>query len=83
MKLKPDVTVAETDYGMVLLDGRTGEYWTLNPSGAIVAKELLSGGGLAGAVNRLTEEFSVDHDEANEDALALIKEFKEAGLIEG
>lgn len=50
-------------YG-VLLDSKSGEYWELNPSAAVVARTLLDGGGSAEAVGRLTDTFEVDKERA-------------------
>ena len=47
LNLRPGVSTADTDYGTTLLDEHSGEYFTLNPTGALVLRTLL-GGGTAG-----------------------------------
>ena len=44
LKLRPGVSTADTDYGTTLLDEDSGEYFTLNPTGALVLRTLLDGG---------------------------------------
>ena len=44
LTLRPGVSTADTDYGTTLLDERSGEYFTLNPTGALVLRTLLGGG---------------------------------------
>ncbi|CAL9507345.1 hypothetical protein SUDANB171_03554 [Streptomyces sp. enrichment culture] len=41
--LPPHVTLAHTGDRAVLLDERTGTYWQLNPTGALVLRHLLDG----------------------------------------
>ncbi|MER7922642.1 lasso peptide biosynthesis PqqD family chaperone [Streptomyces sp. NPDC096057] len=43
LALKPDVTVTDTEDGLVLLDQRSGRYWQLNRSGATTLRLLLDG----------------------------------------
>ena len=44
LKLRDGVSVADTDYGMALLDEDSGQYWNLNPTGALALRMLLDGG---------------------------------------
>ncbi|MFJ7768240.1 lasso peptide biosynthesis PqqD family chaperone [Streptomyces sp. NPDC097107] len=41
--LVPGVSVADTENGTVLLDERSGRYWMLNRTGAVVLRCLLDG----------------------------------------
>ena len=43
MRLRAEVSIANTDNGLVLLDERAGRYWQLNPTGALVLHLLLDG----------------------------------------
>lgn len=82
LKLRDGVFTAETEYGIALLDEDSDQYWTLNPSAAIVVRTLLEGGTEADAVRTLTEEYAVDIDSANRDVKELVGELCSAGLAE-
>ncbi|MET8450811.1 lasso peptide biosynthesis PqqD family chaperone [Streptomyces sp. NPDC005209] len=82
MRLRADVSLVETDYGKILLDGRTGKYWELNPTGSLVLDELMSGGDLDAVITRLTAEFEVGAERARSDAEALVAALAEAGLVD-
>ncbi|MFC0114005.1 lasso peptide biosynthesis PqqD family chaperone [Kibdelosporangium aridum] len=60
LELREDVSLTDTDYGTVLLDERSGEYWMLNPTAALVLRTLLAGGTSEDAANQLATEFDVD-----------------------
>ncbi|MGV9881551.1 lasso peptide biosynthesis PqqD family chaperone [Streptomyces sp. NPDC003006] len=80
LRFDPDVSTAETDYGTVLLDQRSGDYWELNPTGTLVVKTLLDGGGEAAAVDALVTEFDIGRARAEQDVAALVEELRESGL---
>ncbi|ATW49212.1 lasso peptide biosynthesis PqqD family chaperone [Streptomyces peucetius] len=84
MKLRnrPYLTVTETEYGAVLLDTRTGEYWQMNPSAATAAQVLLDGGDADDAVRRVTDHFEVDTERAANDVRTLIEAMRSAGLVQ-
>ena len=52
LTLRAGVSTADTDYGTTLLDEGSGDYFTLNPSAALVLRTLLAGGTAAEAVRR-------------------------------
>src|SRR5205807_676027 len=60
LKLRDGVSLAELEYGMALLDERSGDYWALNPTGAIVLQALLGGKTAATAVDQLVGTYAVD-----------------------
>ncbi|MFI9770175.1 lasso peptide biosynthesis PqqD family chaperone [Streptomyces sp. NPDC052415] len=80
LRFGPDVSTAETDYGTVLLDQRSGNYWELNPTGTLVVKTLLEGGEEAAAVDALVTEFDIDRTRAEQDVTALVQELRKSGL---
>jgi len=82
-RLHPDLTTADTEYGTVLLDGRDGRYWQLNPSAAMIMRILAEGGDRKQAVGALLEQFDVDHDHALRDVDSLVDALTEAGLVVG
>lgn len=80
--LKPGVLLTETEYGMALLDQESAEYWTLNPTAAIVLQALMDGHGTERAVETLTARYdNVDVDLAAEDVARIVGELRSAGLI--
>jgi hypothetical protein len=82
LKLRDGVSAAETEYGIALLDEETGQYWNLNPTGALALRMLLDGGTTAQAVQALTEEYAVDVDTATRDVEDLVGGLHSAGLVQ-
>jgi len=81
LKLRDGVSTADTDYGIALLDEDSGEYWNLNPTGALVLRTLLEGGTSTEAVQALIERYDVDTDSASRDVQDLLGELCSAGLV--
>jgi len=81
VKLRDGVSSADTDYGIALLDEDSGEYWNLNPTGALVLRTLLQGGTSTDAVQALAERYNVDTDSARRDVQDLLGELRSAGLV--
>ncbi|GAA3347152.1 hypothetical protein GCM10020358_60820 [Amorphoplanes nipponensis] len=79
--INESVSIAETDHGVVLLDERTGRYWQLNRSGAVVLRELLAGRTPRDAGAALAGAFPVSPEQAEADAHALLGRLREAGLL--
>lgn len=82
LKLRDGVSTADTEYGTVLLDEDGDQYWTLNPTGAIVVRTILDGGTPADAAQELTQQYAVDFDSASQDVQELVSELCSAGLVE-
>jgi hypothetical protein len=76
------VSTADTDYGVVLLDEDSGEYWNLNPTGALVVRTLLDGGSTGDAEQCLIEQYAVDPGTARKDVQDLLNGLRSADLIE-
>jgi hypothetical protein len=81
LELRDGVSAADTDYGVMLLDEESGQYWNLNPTAALVLRTLLDGAAPAQAVKELTEQYSVDADTASQDVQDLVGELHLAGLV--
>ncbi|MCQ8774546.1 lasso peptide biosynthesis PqqD family chaperone [Streptomyces telluris] len=80
--LKPGVLMTETEYGAALLDQESAEYWTLNPTAALVLRTVLDGHGPEHAAELLTARFDgVDAAMAGEDVRRIIGELSTAGLL--
>jgi Coenzyme PQQ synthesis protein D (PqqD) len=81
LKLRNGVSTANTDYGVMLLDEDSGQYWNLNPTAAVVLRTLLDGGSPQQAVQELTSQYSVDAGTASRDVQDLVGELHSAGLV--
>jgi Coenzyme PQQ synthesis protein D (PqqD) len=81
LELREGVSTADTDYGVMLLDEDSGEYWNLNPTAAVVLRTLLDGGSPQQAVQELTRQYSVDAGTASRDVQDLVAELHAAGLV--
>ncbi|MGW7357712.1 lasso peptide biosynthesis PqqD family chaperone [Streptomyces sp. NPDC054802] len=81
LRNRPYLTVTRTEYGAVLLDTKTGQYWQMNPSAATAAQALLDGGDAEDAVRRVTDHFDVDTARAADDVRALIEAMRSAGVV--
>ncbi|HXT46384.1 MAG TPA: lasso peptide biosynthesis PqqD family chaperone [Pseudonocardiaceae bacterium] len=81
LQFREDVSTADTEYGTVLLDERSGRYWQLNPTGTLVVRTLLAGGTPAQAISALIGEFDVDEPQATQDVTVLLEELRSAGLV--
>ncbi|GAB7046339.1 lasso peptide biosynthesis PqqD family chaperone [Catenuloplanes indicus] len=79
--LRSGVLMTETDYGVVLLDERTGAYYTLNPTAALVVRTLDSGGDGAAAAAALVAQFGADPATASADVAELVGSLRTAGLL--
>ncbi|MEU9981563.1 lasso peptide biosynthesis PqqD family chaperone [Streptomyces sp. NPDC050856] len=80
LRFGTDVSTAETDYGTVLLDERSGQYWELNPTATLVVKTLLTGADEAAAADALVEAFAVDRARAEQDVAELVAQLRTSGL---
>jgi hypothetical protein len=80
-RLRPDVSMAETDYGLVLLDGRNGEYWQLNDTAAQIVQRLLDGHSPDEVVRFLVSEYEVTSADAERDVAELVAGMLESGMV--
>ena len=81
LNLRNGVSTADTDYGIALLDEDSGEYWNLNPTGALVLRTLLEGGTSTDAAQALVDSYDVDADTAGRDVQDLLGGLRSAGLV--
>ncbi|MFJ9419353.1 lasso peptide biosynthesis PqqD family chaperone [Streptomyces sp. NPDC101227] len=80
--LKPGVLLTETEYGMALLDQKSAEYWTLNPTAAVVLRTLLDGRGTEQAVEALARQYEgADADQIAQDVTGIVDDLRSAGII--
>lgn len=82
LRLRPDVTLCETDDAIVLLDGRRGRYWQLNGTAATILRALLAGATPEQVSADLSRKQPVTAAQAACDTTALIGQLLEARLVE-
>lgn len=80
-RIAPDVSVAETEDGMVLLEETTGRYWMLNTTGAAVVRGLGEGHDVPAIVEELRARFPGAADRVAADVAALLDRLTEARLV--
>ena len=81
MRIRENVTVTETDFGAVLLDQLTGEYWQLNTTATLVLNTLLGGSTEEEAVDAVLAEYDTDREQATRDVHALLEHLRLSGLV--
>jgi hypothetical protein len=79
--LPEHVSLTATEYGAVLLDQASGQYWQLNPVGALVLRSVLGGATLEQTAELVVDRYQVDQDTATGDAATLLEELRSADLI--
>lgn len=80
LRLAAGISTARTDYGTVLLNQRSGEYWELNPTGTLVLRTLLDGGDEADAAKALIAAFDISLAQAERDVRELTARLRSSGL---
>ncbi|GAB3211852.1 lasso peptide biosynthesis PqqD family chaperone [Marinactinospora thermotolerans] len=80
VRLHPEVSMADTDYGLVLLDRRDGRYWQLNSTGAEILRRLMDGEEVGAVAGFLAAEYEVDPAEAERDVRSLLDEIVGRGM---
>ncbi len=81
VQLRADVSTADTDDGVVLLDERAGRYWQLNPTGGLVLRLLLDGVTPHQEAQTLADRHPVSTEQAAADVTALLERLHTAGLL--
>jgi PqqD family protein of HPr-rel-A system len=81
MTLRSGVVTADTEYGMALLDQNSGQYFTLNPTAALIVRTLLDGTSREQAVTALTDRYDVTAEQVEEDITRILHELRAARLL--
>ena len=81
VQLRADVSTADTEDGLVLLDERAGRYWQLNPTGALVLRLLLDGVTPSQVAQTLADRHAVSTERAAADVASLLEHLHTAGLV--
>jgi Coenzyme PQQ synthesis protein D (PqqD). len=79
--LAPYVTATDTEHGVVLLDERTGRYWQMNDTAAVVLRCLLAGGGVESAITTLRSRFPEAADHIAQDVTDLVEALRAARVV--
>ncbi|MEV6548662.1 lasso peptide biosynthesis PqqD family chaperone [Streptomyces sp. NPDC051597] len=80
LRFAADISTAQTDYGTVLLDERSGQYWELNPTATLIIETLLAGKDETAAADAVVAEFDIDRERARRDVTQLVGELRASGL---
>jgi hypothetical protein len=81
LRLRTDIAQVDTEDGVVLLDERTGQYWQLNHTGALVLAALTEGQEPDQAARELADTFSIDPAQAHADVTAVTDQLRAAKLV--
>jgi Coenzyme PQQ synthesis protein D (PqqD) len=82
LRLRPDVSAAHTDNGLILLDERDGRYWQLNPTATHILSNLLAGATSQQTAELLAGRYPVTTDQAAADITAFLGHLYKAGLVQ-
>lgn len=75
------VVVTRHPHGLTLLDMKSGKYWQLNATGAVVYEKLRAGQSVAETAAELVDRFDVPLDTAERDVRALQDLLSDEGLL--
>jgi hypothetical protein len=81
VRAHPDVVFQKLGDESVLLNLRTGVYWGLNPTGAVVWDEIVRHGDVTRAVTTLQEKFAGNPAEMRSTVQDLIRDLSREGLV--
>nr|QCY49168.1 coenzyme PQQ synthesis protein D [Streptomyces huasconensis] len=80
IRLRPDVSLAETPDGTVLLDQAKGRYWQLNATGARILRRLLDGHSPEEIARAIAAGCGIGLDRALRDVDLVTEQLDRAGL---
>ncbi|WP_069817416.1 PqqD family peptide modification chaperone [Streptomyces sp. TP-A0874] len=85
MKLRDQERLAltETEYGGLLLDRKSGDFWHLSPSAAKGTRALLAGGGVEEAARDIRDSCDTTEQQAAEDVRTVLEILRAVGVVEG
>jgi hypothetical protein len=81
MRIAKHISIAETNNGLVLLDGRTGSYWEMNQTGRIVIDAIRQEEPVNDLPKKISAQFDVDTDRAEDDIRSVLAQLITEGLI--
>jgi anti-sigma28 factor (negative regulator of flagellin synthesis) len=65
----------------IAFDPEEGDEWELNETGALIVKGLIDGASLEEIKKKITGEYTIDAETAEEALTVYIEELKKAGII--
>ena len=81
VQIDPDVLFSQVGDEAVLLNLKSGVYYSLDVVGALVWAEIAAGKPLGGIQESLTEQFAVTSDVIWADLTTLVEDLKAKGLV--
>ncbi|MGW7636526.1 lasso peptide biosynthesis PqqD family chaperone [Streptomyces decoyicus] len=81
LRMRADVALCETEDALVLLDERTGRYFQVNRTGAMILKELMAGASVERVAANLARTYPVTLEEASDDVKRLLDQLTEEALV--
>jgi hypothetical protein len=81
LRLVDDVSTADTDGGLVLLNQSTGRYFQLNATGSLIVKALVDGADPAELVDRLSTARGPSAEQVAADIDRLLEQLRDKGLV--
>jgi hypothetical protein len=81
VRAHPDVVFQKLGNESVLLNLRTGVYWGLNPTAAVVWDEIVRHGDVTRAVTTVQEKFAGNPAEMRSTVQDLIRDLSREGLV--
>lgn len=81
-KFRANIKVTDTEDGLVVLDQKLGNYWSLNGSGAEIAKQLENGLSPEAIAALLADRYGVAKIDVEKDIKNLIEQLISVGLLE-
>jgi hypothetical protein len=81
VRAHPDVVFQKLGDESVLLNLRTGVYWGLNPTGAVIWDEIVRHGDVTRAVTTVQEKFAGNPAEMRSTVQDLIRVLSREGLV--
>lgn len=76
------VTSTEIEGEHILLNLEEGVYYGLNPVGGMIWEEIQEPTSIEEIVHAITDAYDVERERCREDALALLADLKDNGLVE-
>ncbi len=80
-KTSPDIASRKVASEVVLLNVKTSEYYSMNPTAVLIWELISRGRGLEDIVAEVAAEFDADEARVRKDALELIKKLEAEKLI--
>jgi hypothetical protein len=81
MHIADHVRTAETNNGLVILDGLAGTYWEMNQTGRLVIETIQRGESLDELSGKICAQFDVDTERVDADISSVLAQLVAEGLV--